>query len=1075
MRTMPSLQWPFVFSVAASASSLLLLSMLHVAHARSTSLVVEPLVPAPSESVAESGRVSSDDGRALSAARAPGDTLYLGFVDDDGFAVLGETWTFDHGSPDPLEGWTSDDLTEQEEVHGRFIDGATWNADPFNLVAAPVLRGQGSAWIGDFGSEALAQCWVGGVGYGNDWRQRFVSPAFTWDGTSDVILSWVHFYDVEEDYDYSLVYLRTLPSGEETELRRFTAQGGLAPDHPVSPPVGLEDSLTLTAADFHGESEFQIIFAMTSDGTWSDEDGLAPTEYGALAVDDVRLDHVGPAGSDTVLFGFESDLEGWSAEPTPGVGVLLGTAPLSGYMLPEFCGCGLSGNVLEIHDGAGIGGTHPTGQHEMAISPIVDLLNDAIPAFPPEENLLVEIEWDQFADLPRSNGVFYRAGAYYFPWVCEETGEIGWSPRTGIYSFFFVPDPICDRLVLNASAVDNPLPQDAEQVKFVYEVFSSCDAFGIPPEDCTGVTNASPLVDNVRFRVSSTPAAPLISFADGTRFQDGYPQGTQIYDEGNADVSRNVHGFGTTPPIILGDSLVVEGPRPGSATSSWETKLWFRVSNVSPYASTEYEAWRDRVADGVAIDSELAGDGPIGFAWAYMDSCQQGTLPFPYKFCSYFREDDDDFDAGAGELASANEILPDGLFQAGTQIEYFVTANYVGTPEYRYILPDTAGGNFLEFEILPRVRKVGSHYEWPSVLYIDADEADAQSYIEEALAQLGVWYDRYDYGDPNSIWKAPLERRNFGNNGASARDLIRYQTIILNTGSRKAGDYLMWPEDFDFLSWWLGYAVSERQGLLVSGDGIASRIAAVRPSFLAKLGASLVSDSYRDWTGDDRVCIPITVPEGAEYGTEYGGPYEHRVYGDECPIADYDVLGAVGDGVGNRSYQDAVGDPVDFEQIATHVPLQPEAWRAVLDGVSWHRMALESGGGCEPTHEEIVQAVVSELGSALAWLADFSNTDVHDAPGGPATTALYAARPSPFPETTEISFQLANSQDVEITVFDAQGRQVRRLIDGKAEAGLQSVTWDGRDDAGHDVPSGLYWYRMRTEGYERAARVLRLR
>ena len=70
--------------------------------------------------------------------------------------------------------------------------------------------------------------------------------------------------------------------------------------------------------------------------------------------------------------------------------------------------------------------------------------------------------------------------------------------------------------------------------------------------------------------------------------------------------------------------------------------------------------------------------------------------------------------------------------------------------------------------------------------------------------------------------------------------------------------------------------------------------------------------------------------------------------------------------------------------------------------------------------------------------------------------------PNPFTGTTRISFSPPVGQGVELSVCDVRGREVARLLDGKVEAGVHSVTWDGRVAAGHQAAPGVYWYRMRT-------------
>lgn len=71
--------------------------------------------------------------------------------------------------------------------------------------------------------------------------------------------------------------------------------------------------------------------------------------------------------------------------------------------------------------------------------------------------------------------------------------------------------------------------------------------------------------------------------------------------------------------------------------------------------------------------------------------------------------------------------------------------------------------------------------------------------------------------------------------------------------------------------------------------------------------------------------------------------------------------------------------------------------------------------------------------------------------------------PNPFNPTTRIDFSVAKSEDmrnVSIKVYDLLGREVRTLINEPMQAGVYSVEWDGRNDAGAAVTSGVYLYRM---------------
>jgi flagellar hook assembly protein FlgD len=59
-------------------------------------------------------------------------------------------------------------------------------------------------------------------------------------------------------------------------------------------------------------------------------------------------------------------------------------------------------------------------------------------------------------------------------------------------------------------------------------------------------------------------------------------------------------------------------------------------------------------------------------------------------------------------------------------------------------------------------------------------------------------------------------------------------------------------------------------------------------------------------------------------------------------------------------------------------------------------------------------------------------------------------------------------------VFDVQGRTIRRLVDGARPAGWQTVLWDGRDDRGTLQPSGIYFYRLESEGQGVVRKLIRV-
>jgi hypothetical protein len=89
-----------------------------------------------------------------------------------------------------------------------------------------------------------------------------------------------------------------------------------------------------------------------------------------------------------------------------------------------------------------------------------------------------------------------------------------------------------------------------------------------------------------------------------------------------------------------------------------------------------------------------------------------------------------------------------------------------------------------------------------------------------------------------------------------------------------------------------------------------------------------------------------------------------------------------------------------------------------------------------------------------------SAPDVPTAARPGAVTALGTNYPNPFNPRTTIAFSLARRGVVSLAVYDVAGRRVRTLVDGSRDAGPHTVAWDGRNDAGVSVASGVYFCKL---------------
>ena len=127
----------------------------------------------------------------------------------------------------------------------------------------------------------------------------------------------------------------------------------------------------------------------------------------------------------------------------------------------------------------------------------------------------------------------------------------------------------------------------------------------------------------------------------------------------------------------------------------------------------------------------------------------------------------------------------------------------------------------------------------------------------------------------------------------------------------------------------------------------------------------------------------------------------------------------------------------------------------------------------------IAQARLEDDGS-LAFKQGIENLEKLLAALIPEETALLANYPNPFNPETWIPYQLAESAEVTLTIYDINGQMVRRLALGHQAAGMyrsrdRAVYWDGRNQIGESVVSGLYFYSLTAGEFTATRRMLILK
>ena len=163
--------------------------------------------------------------------------------------------------------------------------------------------------------------------------------------------------------------------------------------------------------------------------------------------------------------------------------------------------------------------------------------------------------------------------------------------------------------------------------------------------------------------------------------------------------------------------------------------------------------------------------------------------------------------------------------------------------------------------------------------------------------------------------------------------------------------------------------------------------------------------------------------------------------------------------------------------LCLSVPFGAISQETVVREVAASGGGVSTDGSFQLSHT-VGQAVIGPVTSTDHWQGIgfwyspwFYITGTED-PGQetPAVTELYQNYPNPFNPLTNFRFSLAKDSRVTLRVYDALGRIVRTVIDGKMQAGMHDVPFDAKG-----MSSGVYFYRIRTEEFEKTRKMVLLR
>ncbi len=123
-----------------------------------------------------------------------------------------------------------------------------------------------------------------------------------------------------------------------------------------------------------------------------------------------------------------------------------------------------------------------------------------------------------------------------------------------------------------------------------------------------------------------------------------------------------------------------------------------------------------------------------------------------------------------------------------------------------------------------------------------------------------------------------------------------------------------------------------------------------------------------------------------------------------------------------------------------------------VDGVTCADCDYNFTGHTEPHQAIASQLIIYETGTVVG---------VDDAAAGAPDIVVNPNSPNPFNPRTTISYTLASAETVTLVILDAGGREVRHITRSHDAPGKHRVSWNGRDDAGRVLPTGVYFYEVR--------------
>ncbi len=108
-------------------------------------------------------------------------------------------------------------------------------------------------------------------------------------------------------------------------------------------------------------------------------------------------------------------------------------------------------------------------------------------------------------------------------------------------------------------------------------------------------------------------------------------------------------------------------------------------------------------------------------------------------------------------------------------------------------------------------------------------------------------------------------------------------------------------------------------------------------------------------------------------------------------------------------------------------------------------------------------------------ISHFSRTNSSEVKEIPGVFALHQNFPNPFNPSTEIRFNLPEAGNVNLAIYNLMGQKIRTLSSVNMTPGYHAIIWDGTNDMGSQVATGMYFYSIQSNNFQATKKMLFLK